>query len=275
MKKTKTGLNASVESFTSSLKSLGLCTILGHEKRLCCLEVDVAKLIQPEVIDCSRSTCKIILLEASVNLSDSSIETAKNPAVNLRSMFRKKRSTIAHGGLEIGAELGESETDSIPDLVAEVTIANDTIDIEVDITTLSSVCTKSETKCISTTFCNTVGVLLALASLSLLNLVSTEVTVEKLLVECLKGDTLDDIDGVNDVAETLADLTAVCITDHTVKEDITERQFVSEHERHHNHTSDPEEEDIVTSLEQCSREVFGKIWSLFWPAKDREWEQGR
>lgn len=42
---------------------------------------------------------------------------------------------------------------------------------------------------------------------------------------------------------------------------------------HHNHASDPKEENIVTGLEKRARVEFAEIGTrLFWPFADREWE---
>jgi len=139
MEQTETSLNASVKGLTGGLKSLSLCSVLRHEERLSGFEVNVTKLIKPEVVDSSRSTGQIVALKAGVGLSNGVVKAAEDPTIDLGGMLWKKRGTVAHGWLKVGAKLGESKADGIPDLVAEVTIANNTIDIEVDITTLSSV----------------------------------------------------------------------------------------------------------------------------------------
>lgn len=59
--------------------------------------------------------------------------------------------------LEIITEFHQSKASGIPDLVTELAIAFDTENIQVDITTTSSISTKSETQSISTTLRNTLG----------------------------------------------------------------------------------------------------------------------
>ena len=58
-----------------------------------------------------------------------------------------------------------------------------------------------------------------------------------------------------------------------MQENSLERKLVSELERHHDHASNPEEEDIMSSLKQVSWEESLVVLSLLvWPAHGGHWE---
>lgn len=90
---------------------------------------------------------------------------------------------------------------------------------------------------------------LLLARLRLCNLLVIQVTLVELLMKGLEVKTLDDVDRVDDVSERLAHLTAVSVTDHRVAVNLLERHFVCEVNAEHDHTGDPEEQDVPAGLQ--------------------------
>jgi hypothetical protein len=69
-------------------------------------------------------------------------------------------------------------------------------------------------------------------------------------VQRLEVAAVDDLEGVDDVAEALAHLAAVLVAHHGVEVDGLEGQGARELEAHHDHARDPEEEDVVAGLEE-------------------------
>lgn len=92
-------------------------------------------------------------------------------------------------------------------------------------------------------------------------------------MEILQAQSLDDIRGVNDVAEGLAHLPSVCITNHSMAVDLLEWHLASEVDTKEDHTRHPEEEDIPTGFEDGRGVEVSEISSLLGPSHDREGPQ--
>lgn len=59
----------------------------------------------------------------------------------------------------------------------------------------------------------------------------------------------DDVEGVNNVTQTLAHFPAFGISDQAVAVDLLEGNITCHLQTEHNHSGDPEEKDIPTGLE--------------------------
>lgn len=86
-------------------------------------------------------------------------------------------------------------------------------------------------------------------------------------MEILKRDALDHIDRVDHVAERLAHFATMRITHHRMQQNLRKGQRVGELESEHDHPRYPEEEDVLSGLEQRRRIEALEIIRLFWPAK--------
>lgn len=73
-----------------------------------------------------------------------------SPKISFPYLFRDNR-------LKVSSKLHHSKSSGIPDLVTELAITFNTQDIQVDVTSTSSVSTEGESQSIGTTFRNTLG----------------------------------------------------------------------------------------------------------------------
>ena len=68
-------------------------------------------------------------------------------------------------------------------------------------------------------------------------------------MQLLERCTIDDINGVNDVSERLGHFPSESISDHWMTVDLLEWHLTSELDTEKDHSSDPEKDDVPSSLE--------------------------
>ena len=234
------------------------------------LEVHVAELVEPEVVDRGGGARELVLCHVLLRGPDGVGELGEDPAVDvlepeLADLLLPERDEAR------GLELHQAEAGGVPDLVAEVAVPDDAVDVEVDVPALRRVRAEREAQRVGAALGDAVRVVLPLPLGGGLDLLLREVAVEQLLVEPLQGDALDHVDRVDDVAERLAHLAPLRVPDHGVQVDLVERELAGELEREHDHPGDPEEEDVVPRLEQGGREVPPEVLrALVRPPEDGE-----
>lgn len=142
--------------------------------------------------------------------------------------------------------------------------------------TSGCVVAQGESKSIGTTLRDSLREQLLLALGRPLNLGVSQVSSLQLLSESVQSRSLDQIDGIDDVTERLGHLPAFRVTNEPVAVDLAERHLVGQDDTQQNHSSDPEEQDVPTGLEEAGRVEAVHIRSLLGPALDGEWpETGR
>ena len=134
---------------------------------------------------------------------------------------------------------------------------------------------ETEAESIATTFRDALGEGGLLVLDGTFVFLGVEVGTLELVVERLEIDTSHDIDGVNNVTLRLAHLLTILITNHGVEENFREGNLLEEVEGHHDHTSDPEEENIMTSFEERTREEAIHVVGLVGPSHSGEGPEGR
>mmetsp|Transcript_21936 Transcript_21936/g.43110 ORF Transcript_21936/g.43110 Transcript_21936/m.43110 type:complete len:822 (-) Transcript_21936:905-3370(-) len=234
--------------------------------RLECLHINVTQVVIEEAVHHIGHLSEIKGSHALVGLCTGVAQGTQDPAV------AERQRQLTPGGtgkevslrLEVVAEVHHAELGCLPDLVAETTVSSNQVNVEVEVTGTgaSSVVQEAETECIGTALRNSVWVGGVLSLLGLLNLVRRQVGVGlKCGVHGLESDAIDDLLRGDDISETLGHLASEFVAHHRVQEHLAERKFLLQLQTHHHHTGNPEEEDIVASLEKAAREERLKLLS--------------
>lgn len=162
----------------------------------------------------------------------------------------------------------------LPDLVAELAVADDLLDVEVDAAALHHVGQQPETESVGSALWNTLselmlqlfdgGVLLALG----------QVAIPDLADQALKGRSFDDLQRIDYISSRLRHLVSLGVADQGVQKDLLERDLASQPNRHHDHTSNPEEQNVMACLEQLVGEKSLEVEMLsIWPLQRGEGEE--
>ena len=248
MKQSQTSLESNPKSGLGgpSAVGVGLTFVLDH--RLDQLKVDITKVVNPELVGCLLSIAELVVLEVRLNGIDFVHELGYHKFVSdghlptRHELFKKTGSW-----LEVGDKL-ESKASGIPKLVAEHSVTNNALDIKVDIAALNSVCEKSESESIGSTFRDTIGKVGSLILLGLGNFLRWKVAAVELGQKRLESATIDHLEGIDDVSERLGHLAPILVSDHCVQVHSIEGELVGELETHHNHPRDPEEQNVKAGL---------------------------
>mmetsp|Transcript_45487 Transcript_45487/g.140564 ORF Transcript_45487/g.140564 Transcript_45487/m.140564 type:complete len:526 (-) Transcript_45487:1306-2883(-) len=267
-------VQASVEHLTRHLpvSSRLVARSLTIETRLQQFEVDVAKFVEEEAV-CGRCGAgKFVLLESLVCLLGAGAEPREDPAV-LPGEGRVHGQGA--GEPEALTEVPETKARGVPHLVAEVSVAHDSVNVEVHVAALQGVGEKTEAQGVGAALRDTLREVLLLALLGLLDLLLGQVALVELLLEVREADALDHVQGVDDVAQALGHLPAVGVADHGVEVDRGEGELPREADGHHHHPGYPEEEDVVPCLQQRGGEEGLEVVVALGvgPAEDGEGEE--
>mmetsp|Transcript_38932 Transcript_38932/g.105434 ORF Transcript_38932/g.105434 Transcript_38932/m.105434 type:complete len:282 (+) Transcript_38932:607-1452(+) len=211
------------------------------------LEIDVAEFVEEEAVGCRGGVGKLVLLKRLVGLLGAEAEPRQDPPV-LPGQGRHRREGA--GEAEVVAEVAEAEARGVPDLVAEVAVPDHSVDVEVYVPSLQRVGQQAEAQGVRTALRDAVGEVLLLALLGLLDLLVGEVPLMEFVLQGIKGDALNHLDGVDHIAQALGHLAPMGVTHHGMQVDRGEGQLPRQADRHHDHSRYPEEQDVVTSLQQ-------------------------
>ena len=86
---------------------------------------------------------------------------------------------------------------------------------------------------------------------------------------------LDDLYGVDAVAERLGHLASLAVAHKAVDKDIPERHVAPEAQSHHDHARDPEEDDVISRNERRCRIEMAEVFRLLGPAQRLERPESR
>mmetsp|Transcript_68897 Transcript_68897/g.175064 ORF Transcript_68897/g.175064 Transcript_68897/m.175064 type:complete len:276 (+) Transcript_68897:941-1768(+) len=274
MQKSHRPIQADVQHLPRHLPVLhGLIALgLRIEAGLQQLQVDITQLVQEEAVRGRGRGRELIVLHGLVGLVRADAQPREDPPI-LPGKGRAQAQRAAE--LEVLAEVGEAEASGVPDLVAEVPVAHHTVNVQIHILALRGVCQETKPQSIRTALRDAVGVVCGLTLLGLLDLLLGQVALVELQVQLFELDALDDLNGVNDVAQALGHLAAVRVADHGVQVNGLEGQLARQADRHHDHACHPEEEDVVAGLQERGREEGLEVVVTLGvgPAEDREGEQ--
>mmetsp|Transcript_46094 Transcript_46094/g.82944 ORF Transcript_46094/g.82944 Transcript_46094/m.82944 type:complete len:277 (+) Transcript_46094:714-1544(+) len=257
-----------------SVSFRGLVRSLTVESRLQELEVNIAKLVKEEAVRSSGCVGKFVVLEGLVGFLGTSRKFGKDPAVLPGKWLVQPQ---AAWELEVVAKIHQPKARCVPDLVAEMPVTNHTVDVQIHISALKSVCQKAEAESVSTALWDAVRKVRCLSLLSLLDLFIRKISFVKFLLQIFQGDSINDLERINHVTKTLGHLSTVRISHHGMQVDRVERKLAGEADGHHDHSCHPEEKDVMTCLKERSREEGIKVVIVLdvRPAKHGEWEEAR
>eukprot|EP01137_Pigoraptor_chileana_P033897 Opistho-2@25586 len=236
------------------------------------LNVHITQLVQPKVVNGGRCLLEIVSIKAGVALCNGVREAREYPPVNrclIGGEAEGRRGNVAL------AKLLESKARCVPQLVAKVTVSNDAVDVEVDVAALGSVRAEGKAEGVCSALGNAVGVVPLLCFDGLDDFLGIKVASLQLLVEILQLDATDDVNGINDIAKRLRHFPAVGIADNGVQKDLLKRHFPGELHAEKHHARNPEEENVVSRLQECSRIEQLELLRLLGPSKDAEGKQRR
>ena len=126
--------------------------------------------------------------------------------------------------------------------------ADSHFDVQIDVSTAGGSIDHGEPQSISTALGYAIGKDRLLVLDGLLHLAGVEITQTKLVVQIFQLDARNNIKRVDNVAQTLAHFTTFRVTDEAVAENFSERNFARHLEAEHDHSSNPEEQDVPPSL---------------------------
>ncbi len=132
----------------------------------------------------------------------------------------------------------------VPQLVAEVAVALDAAQVELDVAPGGGQGGEGEAQGVGAEGGDAVRELLAGHLVDLLGQVRLHHAPDALLHQGLQLDAVDQVDGVEHVALGLGHLVAVGVAHQAVDVDLAERHVAHELEPHHDHAGDPEEDDV-------------------------------
>lgn len=108
---------------------MSLLSFIGTiNNRLNSFKIDVTKVISPEVLESNGDITEVVLIETGINVLDSLVESRKNPFVNEKKRIIIELSLVR----EVSRNAHETELSTLPDLVAEFSVTNNLLNIEVD-----------------------------------------------------------------------------------------------------------------------------------------------
>eukprot|EP00760_Papus_ankaliazontas_P017993 PhM_4_TR17413/c0_g1_i1/m.82358 len=239
-------------------------------------EEHITEIVQPEGVGSGSRLSKVVLTfgEASVAVGHALVQTAQDPPA-VEGKLEVLHGLAGRRDVVSTKRVVQSVADHIPELVAELAVANDALNVQVDVIAARGVGEQTEAEGISTTLRDALGEGLLLELLRLANLLGVKVACLQLLVQLLELDAVEYIDGVDDVTLSLAHLLAILVAHHRVHVYLRERELVQQLEGGHHHAGHPEEHNVVTSLEQMCGEVALHVGGLgVGPPHDFEGPEG-
>ncbi|GKT55061.1 LOW QUALITY PROTEIN: uncharacterized protein ColTof3_02400 [Colletotrichum tofieldiae] len=248
--------------------SLLRCAVLNDG--LAVLDVDIAQEVQDVLVHNASSMLEVTVGQGGVDLLRGRVELVEDPALS-----QSDTDSRLLGGNKVRRQLAEDILGRLPDLVAELSPASHDLDIEVDVTACRGKGGHGEAQTVSTVARETIREGRFLVLLGLGDLARVKIAHAKLGMEVLELDSSNGIQWIDDVAQTLAHLATLGVTDKTVAVDLSEGDLACKLDAEHHHSGDPEEQDIPASLENRSGVELLQILGLVGPTQGREGPQAR
>ncbi len=230
------------------------------------LNIDVAELAVPVLVDNGGRLGELAVGNGNVDILGSLIHLVQDPALGQR----LARDGALLRGDKVGGKAAENVLGGLEDLVAELAIAVDGANLKVNVAATSGGINHGETQGVSATLWDAVGERSLLVLGRSLNLGRVQVAKSQFIVQGLQRDTGNDIERVNDVAQTLGHFTALGITDKAVAKDLLKGDLASQFQAEHDHASNPKEQDIPASFKDAGGEQLLKVLRLVGPAESAE-----
>jgi hypothetical protein len=159
-------------------------------------DIVICELLEPEVIQALHHVAEIVLLKSLVGQLDKLLKSCKYPLVRKRKL-KSRHSVFLR--LESFGEVAKSKLANVPKLVAEVSVANDSLHIQVN-AALDHVVQHRETQGVGSALRDSVREFFSLLDDCLLDLRFGKVRFIELLKEDVKRAAVHDLERVNDVS---------------------------------------------------------------------------
>lgn len=172
-----------------------VCVFFG-ENVLDGLKINITQVVLPELLEVLSGVSELIIINVFVDLLNSDCQPAQDPLVDEGIPLSRDLRVIFH----VWGESSQSEFDGLPDFVTELSVTDDSQNIQVDVHGSLHVGQKSEPQGIRSTFRNTLREISFLLLDGSLNFSSWKVTLEDLLLEVFEGGTINDLKWIDNVS---------------------------------------------------------------------------
>lgn len=225
--------------------SLGFqCFIIALENELSRLDVLITEIVDPEGMEPVRGVCHLEIAEMLLHVLLQSVQLHKNPAVNQIASLEVDGTFFKGNAFEMqGHELVR-----LPDLVTEVSVADDPFQVQVDGSGLGQVAKQGETQRISAAFRDPGWEFRFFFFQGTALLAFLQIAFQDFVLKGFQGASVNNFQRINNVAQGFGHFTALRVSDNRVEKHGLERQFTAQEFGEHGHTGDPEEQDITARL---------------------------
>lgn len=128
--------------------------LLFPENALARLDIDVAEVVHEEVVEGNGGVSEVVVVELGVEVLDGLVQLVQDPFVD------KGQVVLEHHGRvegEFRFEVAQDEFAAVPDFIAELFVANDSLEVEIDVLSLEHVGEESEAEGVRTTLRDALG----------------------------------------------------------------------------------------------------------------------
>src|SRR5574340_1015604 len=202
------------------------------------------------------------------------LQLAGDPAVGAREAQRRRRRVVCESAVVLLA-VHQHEAGRVPQLVAEVAVALAALAVEVDAASQRGHRGEGEAQRVGAVAGDAAGEFGLGRGAYLGRQLGLAQPGAALFQQRCERDAVDQVDRIEHVAFALAHLVAVRVEHQAVDVDVAKRHLAGEVGRHHDHPSDPEEDDVVAGDEHRRRQEQVLLDRLARPAERRERHQRR
>ena len=215
-----------------------------------------------EVVNSLYREIESVGCEVLVHLAGRLVESGTYPAI------RRAEFNIA---IVDGFGIHQHIASGIPEFVTEVLVAFDASDIEAYIASRRRERAECHTQCITTVGINAVGEVFARRFLDRRRKVLLHHAASTFLHQCFEFNTVDQVQGIEDVTFRFRHLLAFLVADQAVDIDFVERDITHKLDAHHDHSGNPKENDVEAGNKDVARVEVLKCFGFLGPAKRTEW----
>ena len=128
MKESEARVKTPEQGVSRSLLRLLICSL---HNRFYCLDVDICQFLQPEIVQAHHHLSELVVLEALISVVDSTAESSEDPLVSEAKFhaWGVGAEFLRHESL---GEVSKGKFHDVPQFVAELTIAHDSLHIQVN-----------------------------------------------------------------------------------------------------------------------------------------------
>lgn len=91
-------------------------------------KINITEVVSPEVLERDSDITKVVVVEVLVNILNGLVESRKNPLVDKQKRFVIEISIVS----KVSRNAHKTKLSALPNLVAEFSVTNNLLDVEVD-----------------------------------------------------------------------------------------------------------------------------------------------